>query len=271
MNSRRVGALLALLLGSIALALSGCQTRHTPPAETRAARSTVLLLLVSESGNLSAEQLQSHRDEVVRYITERGLLAPDDVLVNDLAAADRIIRAVIGDAGGFKLAVFDQGARAGGSGTTRRVYWTSDSPDPFFDAGYTYRDGPNSGYFPYIPRDLPRSRNPHAPPPKQPQPDNPPTTPPPPKQPPSTQPPEHRPPRHHHDPDTPDQPRPPRRPHIPDNPDRTPRPPREHPSPPPPRTYTPPPASAPPRAEPARPSAPRVDERRDDTKPPQER
>lgn len=274
MNSRRVSALLVFMLAAVALALTGCQTERRTHAPAAASRSAVMLLLISETGNLTAEQLQSHRDEVVRYVTERGLLAPDDVLVNDLAAADRIIRAVIGDSGGFKLSVFEQGGRASRDGETRRVYWLNTSPDPFFDAGYYYRDGPNAGYIPYIPRELPRSRNPNAPPPNQPRPNNPPATNPPTNNPPTTNPPATQPPRHRHDPnpsDKPDQPRPPHRPHVPDNPSNTPRPPREHPTPPPPRTYTPPPASTPPKVEPARPAAPRVDERRDDTKPPQER
>lgn len=268
MNSRRVSALPVFMLAAIALALTGCQTERRTHAPAAASRSAVLLLLVSESGNLTAEQLQSHRDEVVRYVTERGLLAPDDVLVNGLAAADRIIRAVIGDAGGFKLAIFNQGGVGiDPTGAPRRVYWTSASPDPFFDAGYSYRDGPDAGYFPYLPRELPRSRNPNAPPTNQPRPNHPPTTNPPTQNPPP-KPPDTHPPRPRHNPDTPDIPRPPHRPPSSDHPGNTPRPPRDNPPPRPPPTYTPPPAPSPQptRSESSRPTVQKADERRDDGK-----
>lgn len=272
MDFRRAPTLLVLALAGCAFALTACQMQSEPPRVTRAPRTIATLLLVSESGALTAEQLQARREEVLTYLRDRGLLAADDVLVNDLAAADRIFRAVIGDSGGFKLTVFNQGSVAPDpTGVPRRVYWTNASPDPFFDAGYIYRDGPDAGYHPFTPRELPRSPNPNAPPPNYPRHD-PPTTNPPPTNPPTTPPP-HRPSPPRRSPDAPGDF--PRRPHDPGDTPRHPRPPEGDR---PPHTYTPPaptPTPTPqPRTsapEPSRPSAQDRDDKRDDGKPLPER
>ncbi|WP_415910673.1 hypothetical protein [Oleiharenicola sp. Vm1] len=172
---------LALLAGGL-LALAGCSTPPPPRVTTRAPiRINTALLLVSEDGKLSTDQLAAKRDEVVRYLTERGLLAPEDVLVPDTAAADRIIRVAISESGGFKVTIFNPGgtgAYYSAPPDYDRVrggdYWPV--YDPWFDQGYYYSPYPAPGYYRYLPRNEPR---PHYPPGYTPPPSTPPASPPP--------------------------------------------------------------------------------------------
>lgn len=157
-------ALPTLLLAGCLLALAACSTPPPPRVATRTAyKIATALLLASEDGKLTAEQLQAKRDEVVRYLTERGLLMPDDVLVNNAAAADRIIRVSIAASGGFKVTIFNPGgtgatyAAAPTIGGDVRVrvgaddYWPT--YDPWFDQGYYYSPYPTPGHYRYQPRD----------------------------------------------------------------------------------------------------------------------
>ncbi|HLP26209.1 MAG TPA: hypothetical protein VK477_11055 [Acidobacteriota bacterium] len=156
------------LLGVGAVFLASCSTPPPPRVTTRTVyRINTALLLASEDGSLSAEQLQARRDEVVRYLTERGLLAPEDVLVSNAAAADRIIRVAVAGSGEFKVTIFNPGSTG--------AYYSADPADirvragaedywpiydPWFDQGYYYSPSPAPGYYRYQPRDYLR---PHYP------------------------------------------------------------------------------------------------------------
>jgi hypothetical protein len=156
------------VLLAAALLLASCSTPPPPRVTTRTViKINTALLLASEDGSLSAEQLQARRDEVVRYLTERGLLAPEEMLVSNAAAADRIIRVAIAAGGGFKVTIFNPGSTGGyyssGPDDVRvRVavddYWSA--YDPMFDQGYSYSPYPAPGYYRYHPRDYLR---PHYP------------------------------------------------------------------------------------------------------------
>jgi hypothetical protein len=151
--------------------LGGCFAPGEPPrvvAGTSVYRVNTALLLASDDGKLTAEQLQARRDEVVNYLTERGLLTSTDVLVSNAAAADRIIRVSIAESGGFKITVFNPGS-AGGYYSANPALTSPptipDSPnwpnyDPWFDRGYYYNSGLNFGYYPYDPPDYLRPANP---------------------------------------------------------------------------------------------------------------
>lgn len=169
------------LLGLATLLFSACQ--HEPPRATAHPPQLlrVAIALVSDTGNLSYEQLQTHRAEVLAYVSARGLLIDGDVLSDTLIDADRIIRVIIGDEGGFKITVFDSPAVLAARGASRTYsvggsYWVG--PDPFFDSGLYYRSGPDRGYYPYHPTEVPRSQNPNAPQPGRPSPAPPRTDPP---------------------------------------------------------------------------------------------
>jgi hypothetical protein len=279
-------ALLYPLLAGCLLALAACSTPPPARVTTRTVyKINTALLLTSDDGKLTAEQLQTKRDEVVRYLTERGLLSPDDVLVANAAAADRIIRVSIAESGGFKVTIFNPGstgayysAAPALSGNVRvhvgsNDYWPS--YDPWFDQGYYYSPYPSPGYYRYQPRDYLRPHYPrdyhHPVEPRH--------TPPPPVISDPTPQPHPRLPRHHdndiprpnpRDPDRANRPdwrdsHSPTRPHDADRAgDFHPRPERvapPPPAPPPPTRADPPPRSEPPRD--AEPRHPREDDRRD--------
>ncbi|MBI2510821.1 MAG: hypothetical protein HYV96_02480 [Opitutae bacterium] len=156
--------LLAPVLASCLLALAACSTPPPPRVTTHAVyKINTALLLASEDGKLTTEQLQAKRDEVVRYLTESGLLGPDDILVSNAAAADRIIRVSIAESGGFKVTIFNPGSTGAFYSSAPRVsgdvrvsvgsddYWPT--YDPWFDQGYYYSPYPAPGYYRYQPRD----------------------------------------------------------------------------------------------------------------------
>lgn len=169
------------LLGIGAVLLTSCSTPPPPRVTTRTVyRVNTALLLASEDGSLSAEQLQTRRDDVVRYLTDRGLLTPEDVLVSNAAAADRIIRVAIASGGEYKVTIFNPGSTGAyySAGPTEvRVragaedYWPA--YDPWFDQGYYYSPYPAPGYYrynrdylrPHYPRDYAAPVEPRRPPP----------------------------------------------------------------------------------------------------------
>lgn len=239
----------ALLLGA------GCQThdsrRDRARVPTRMAVTTGLLLVPAKP--LSAGELAAERTRIITYLRERSLLEPDDILVDDLAAADRIIRVVIGENGGYIITDFGGDRRL-----ERGDVYAAPPPGPFVyespflpwglaAASWYYTTSPYApGYFPGYYDYLPGPR--HVPPPRPVV--SPPAQPSKPERP-------HRP----HDPQAPGwRDRPPRTPPTapPAEGPRRPRPPHaERPDvrPPPsgdrPRPSSPPPASAHPRPAPA--------------------
>lgn len=277
-----------LVLSVAAVLLASCSTPPPPRVTTRTViKINTALLLASEDGSLSAEQLQARRDEVIRYLTERGMLAPEDNLVSNAAAADRIIRVAIAADGGFKVTVFNPGSTGAyysARPTEVRVrpdvdgYWPT--YDPWFDQGYYYSPYPAPGYYrynrdylrPHYPRDYVAPVEPRRPPP-----------------PPVIQDPTPQPRPHDSDRDRPHRPRSPDRDRE-GLPDRRDRPPAHRPdsgspgdsghgvtprpTPPPPR-LDPPPRFEPPRPapeprptpEPRRAREPRDEDRRDDPQP----
>lgn len=156
-----------LLLAALLAALSGCQAPPPPRVVTHATfKVQTALLLTSEDGRLTADQLAARRDDIVRYLTARGLLSADDILVNNAAAADRLIRVSIAADDTYKVTIFNPGSTGAyysplptplpHSSTYQSPYY-----DPFFDFGYYYSPFPEFGYYPYLPRSLPRPRYPH--------------------------------------------------------------------------------------------------------------
>lgn len=241
MNALRVWCF--SFLGFATLLLAACQTQPPRPGAHPAQKIRIAVALVSESGNLTEEQIQARRDEVFAYLRQRGLIAVGDDVTSLIATADRIIRVVLGDVGGFKITVFDSPAVSSSLSGSRSYYRSGNwsGPDPFFDNGLYFRSGTEPGYRPYQPNEVPRSRNPNAPAPDTPRP-------PPPERPEL--------PRHTPPPRTDDTPRY----HPPHEPRDTP--------PPSPPTYTPPPAppAPPPRSDPP-PSTPARDDKREDDRP----
>lgn len=163
--------LFAPLLAGCLLALAACSTPPPPRVTARTVyKINTALLLASADGKLTTEQLQAKRDEVVLYLTERGLLTPGDILVNNAAAADRIIRVSIAESGGFKVTIFNPGGTGayyssapGVRGDVRAPIGSDDywpTYDPWFDQGYYYSPYPAPGYYRYQPRDRLRPYDP---------------------------------------------------------------------------------------------------------------
>lgn len=157
-----------LLLAASIVFLASCSTPPPPRVTTRTVYPiNTALLLTSEDGKLSAEELQARHDEVVRYLTERGLLSPEDALVSNAATADRIIRVSIAESGGFKVTIFNPGSTGAyysaapvDASVTARLDTAWPTYDPWFDQGYYYSSYPAPGYYRYYPRDYLR---PHYP------------------------------------------------------------------------------------------------------------
>lgn len=270
-------ALSVLLLASVVW-LASCSTPPPPRVVSRVApRVNTALLITSDDGQLTAQQLEAKRGEIVRYLTERSLLLPGDVLLSDAAAADRIIRVSVAAGGGFKVTVFNPGnvgtaysAPAGDSAAYSAAPPAS-RYDPFFDFGYSYNPWPEFGYYPYRPRN---DLRPHYPPdylkPVEPR-----RPPPPPVVVTPVPPPPIRPHRPHDRDHRPGEPVPPRRPDaqgrshdgVPDTRDRGDRPrphsPQPPSSPPRPETHVPVPPP-PPRPAPTPPPAPERNRDKDD-------
>jgi len=151
---------ISCLLAAAAILFTSCSTPPPPRVVSRVVtRINTALLLASADGQLNAEQLQARRDEAVRYLTERGLLSPEDVLVSNAAAADRIIRVSVAANGGFTVTIFNPGnvgayySAPVGDSATYPAASIAPSYDPFFDYGYYYNPWPEFGYYPYRQRD----------------------------------------------------------------------------------------------------------------------
>lgn len=161
--------LFAAAIAGALLMLTGCSTPPPPrPVTHTVFRLNTALLIAATDGSLTAEQLQAKRDDIVRYLTERGLLSPDETLVSNAAAADRIVRVTVDAAGNYQVTVFNPGnvgsyysAPSSSGSTSYRAAPTWPDYDPFFDFGYYFSPWGDFGYNRYYPRD---GYRPHYPP-----------------------------------------------------------------------------------------------------------
>ena len=103
---------------------------------------------MAETGSLSPEQLAAERERVIDYLRSREVLSATDVLVDDLATADRIIRVVVGADGGYKISYFGDNRQLAWSPSRRAApsvtddWYLSSAPYAFgfLGAGYLYYD-----------------------------------------------------------------------------------------------------------------------------------
>lgn len=148
-----VRLLVLAMLAALAAALGGCGAPPGPPIARPTAviyrpppPPTTAVLLAAESPTLTPAALEARREDVIAYLREHGYLASNDVLVNDTARADRLVRVVLDVNGRYEVTVFHPGgnhAAATPYGTGRAGPTTVIEREPIYPVfPRTYRPFP---------------------------------------------------------------------------------------------------------------------------------
>ncbi|MBA4136692.1 MAG: hypothetical protein C0518_05185 [Opitutus sp.] len=103
----------------LALLVAGCGAPPGPPVirtnTTERAPPTITataVLLVADDPSLAPAALEAKREEVLKFLRERGELTTQDVVVHDTARADRLIRVVLRGDGTYRVTAFRAGGKA---------------------------------------------------------------------------------------------------------------------------------------------------------------
>ena len=128
--------LLPLVLGVFTLLGSGCATAWEDDEQPSQRRSATLLTLVDESHQLTPEQMEERRRNIISYLIAEGYIYSGDELVQSAAFAEQIIRAKLALDGSFELTIY----------RPERISRREINFDPAGYPVYTYFPG-DIGYF----------------------------------------------------------------------------------------------------------------------------
>lgn len=113
-NLRCRRCLLAVALAWLALGLAGCGAALAPPvvrttttlAAPMQGSTATAVLLVSADPGVARAALEARREDVMRFLRERGYVTAHDSIVGDTARADRLIRVVVDANGTYQVTTF---------------------------------------------------------------------------------------------------------------------------------------------------------------------